>query len=122
MKRFNKYNNKKVTIDGHDFDSIGEGERYRILKLAERAGTISALELQPKYQILPTVRYDGETMRMRVYILDFRYKKGAITVVEDFKSVATSKDPVYRLKKQMFLAKYRNDVQFREVLKYNAII
>lgn len=32
-----KYNNKKITIDGIKFDSIKEGNKYKELKLLERA-------------------------------------------------------------------------------------
>lgn len=34
-----KYNNKKIIIDGIQFDSIKEGNRYKELKLLERART-----------------------------------------------------------------------------------
>lgn len=33
----NKYKNKKITIDGHNFDSLKEAKRYQELKLLERA-------------------------------------------------------------------------------------
>ena len=39
MFRYNKYNNKKVEYDGHVFDSIREMNRYKQLKLLERART-----------------------------------------------------------------------------------
>lgn len=43
----NKYRNKKVQVDMYVFDSIRESQRYKELKLLERAGTITDLELQP---------------------------------------------------------------------------
>lgn len=39
MFRYNKYNNKKVEVDGIKFDSIKEATRYKQLKLLERART-----------------------------------------------------------------------------------
>lgn len=41
-----KYKNKKITLDGITFDSRKEANRYRELKLLERAGEIHTLELQ----------------------------------------------------------------------------
>ena len=48
----NKYRNKKVIVDDYIFDSIQESRRYKELKLLERAGTITDLELQPRFLIL----------------------------------------------------------------------
>lgn len=39
----NKYRNKKVIVDGEEFDSKKEGNRYKELRLLERAGEISNL-------------------------------------------------------------------------------
>lgn len=36
----NKYRNKKVIVDEKEFDSKREGNRYKELKLLERAGEI----------------------------------------------------------------------------------
>ena len=46
---YNKYSNKKVTIDGFKFDSKKEAKRYSELKLLLRANKITDLILQPKY-------------------------------------------------------------------------
>ena len=45
----NKYYNQKITIDGHEFPSKKEGNRYLELKLLQKAGEISNLELQPRF-------------------------------------------------------------------------
>ena len=48
-----KYKNKKVTIDGYVFDSKKEAKRYTELKLLERSGKISNLNLQVEYELIP---------------------------------------------------------------------
>jgi hypothetical protein len=45
MKR-QKYNAKRVTVDGITFDSIAESKRWCELKLLEKAGEIRNLERQ----------------------------------------------------------------------------
>ena len=47
-KGYSKYRNKKTELDGIAFDSKREAERYAELKLLERAGEISYLQLQPE--------------------------------------------------------------------------
>lgn len=110
---YNKYGNKKVKVDGHTFDSQKEARRYKELKLLERAGKIKDLELQPMFELIPTIRTETETLRKTVYKADFRYvdTKTKGVVVEDVKGFKTD---VYKLKKKMLLHKYK-DVDFREV-------
>ena len=110
---YNKYGNKKVIVDGHTFDSMKEARRYGELKLMVRAGVIKDLELQPAFELIPTIRTETETLRKTVYKADFRYidmKTGGV-VVEDVKGYKTD---VYKLKKKMLLHKYP-DINFREV-------
>lgn len=102
-----------MIVDGHPFDSKREARRYKELKLMERAGAIKDLELQPKFELIPTIRIESETLRKTVYKADFRYtdtKTGGV-VVEDVKGFKTD---VYKLKKKMLLHKYK-DIDFREV-------
>ena len=47
-----KYGNTPVTIDGIRFDSKAEGKFYCELKLREKAGEVSAVELQRRLAIL----------------------------------------------------------------------
>ena len=46
-----KYGNRFTIVDGIRFDSRAEADRYRVLRLRERAGEISELELQPHRMI-----------------------------------------------------------------------
>lgn len=110
---YNKYGNKKIIVDGHKFDSQKEARRYKELKLMERAGVIKDLELQPKFELIPTIRTETETLRKTVYKADFKYFDVKVDheVVEDVKGFKTD---VYKLKKKMLLHKYQ-ELDFREV-------
>ena len=69
----NKYRNKKVIVDGEEFDSKKEGNRYKELRLLERAGEISNLELQPKFLLQDSFKKNGKAYRKIEYIADFLY-------------------------------------------------
>jgi hypothetical protein len=101
--RRNKYRNKKTVIDNITFDSRKEALRYKDLNMLSRAGIISDLELQPKFEIIPAINWNGKRLQARYYIADFRYKQNGITIVEDVKGMKTS---VYTLKRQLFLIRY----------------
>ena len=109
-----KYNNIKTVVDGHKFDSLKESRRYSELKIMEKAGLITNLALQPKFEIIPAVKWNGKTYRKRSYLADFIYKEDNVVIVEDVKSFITKKNPVYTLKRQLFLIKYPKYV-FKEV-------
>lgn len=82
------------TIDNIVFDSKREAARYAELKLAERAGLITHLELQPEYK----VRINGHLFCTARF--DFRYWQKGEQIVEDVKSSGTAKDAAYRLRKR----------------------
>ena len=87
-----------MTIDGHRFDSQAEGARYRTLKLLERAGEITGLELQPVFVLAPGVLVPGEKRKRPAlrYVADFAYTDtDGRRVVLDVKGVQT---PVFRMK------------------------
>ncbi len=102
---YRKYKNKKVIIDGIKFDSLKEGKRYKELKLLERAGFIKNLELQKSFELQPSFKKNGKTIRKIVYIADFVYfdTKQGKTIIEDTKGFRTD---VYTLKKKIFEYKY----------------
>jgi hypothetical protein len=90
----------KVTVDGIEFDSKKEARRYEELKLLQRAGKISDLELQKEFLLIPTQyekfpRYGKTGIRLRdgercverscVYVADFAYMKDGLQIVEDVK-------------------------------------
>ena len=93
----NKYGAKKITApDGTVFDSRKEYNRWCSLRLLERAGKISDLKRQVKYELIP--KQDGE--RACTYIADFVYCQDGKTVVEDCKGYRTD---AYKIKKKLML-------------------
>ena len=114
MARQNKYNAKKRTIDGHNFPSKREAERYCELKLLLKAGEIRILVLQPRFLLQDKfVDKQGNTHRKIEYVADFLYiDKEGRNVVEDVKGVLTE---VYKIKKKMFLKIYDEQYDFREI-------
>lgn len=105
-----KYRNKKT--DG--FDSKKEAARFQELRLLQRAGEITDLECQPKYELQPAFTRMGEKHRAITYTADFRYiDKEGIEIVEDVKSPVTMTQ-VYRIKKKLLLFKFE-DFVFKEM-------
>lgn len=95
----NKYGNIKTkTSDGIKHDSRKEANRWCELKLLERAGKITDLQRQVKYELIP--KQDGE--RACYYVADFVYHDVDANkkVVEDTKGVKTE---VYKIKKKLML-------------------
>jgi hypothetical protein len=89
---YSKFKAVKTVLDGITFASKKEAKRYTELKLLERAGEISRLELQPRYDII----ING--VKVCTYVADFSYFDKSSRVVEDVKGMKT---PVYRLKKKL---------------------
>ena len=100
-----KYRSKKIIIDGISFDSKREGNRYLELKLLERAGKIKDLELQHQYELQPSFKKNGKTIRAITYVADFTYfdLERMRIVVEDVKGFKTD---VYMLKRKLFEYKF----------------
>lgn len=112
----NKYRNTKIEIDGITFDSKKEGLRYKELKLLERAGLITDLKLQTSFELQPSFKKNGKTIRAITYKADFDYlTKDGRHILEDIKSPATAKDKTYIIKKKMLMYKYPN-IEFREII------
>ena len=114
----NKFFNRKTEADGILFDSAREAARYKVLKEMQKRGEITALELQPKYELLPKFYYRGQCVRKVVYIADFAYlTKNGQKVIEDVKGFLT-KD--YKIKKKLLLSRLAasgEDVIFKEIFR-----
>lgn len=95
----NKYRNKKVIVDGKEFDSKKEGNRYKELRLLERVGEISNLELQPRFLLQDKFKKNGKTYRKIEYVADFKYIENGKKIVEDVKGIQTD---VFKLKHKIF--------------------
>jgi len=107
--RKNKYNNKRLTIEGVTFDSKREYTRWCTLQLLERSGEIQDLQRQVKFDLIPTLKHNGETLRKITYSADFTYTEKGIKIIEDSKGFATD---VFKLKLRMMLIKY-HEYEFR---------
>lgn len=100
MRYPSKYHNIRVETPEGKFDSKREAERYYELKLMERAGLISGLARQVRYELIPKV---GD-QRPTYYYADFVYRdKDGCDVVEDVKGTKTE---VYKIKKKLMLWRY----------------
>jgi hypothetical protein len=107
MDMANKYGNiKTVTSDGIRHDSIKEANRWCELQLLLKAGYITDLQRQVKFELLP--KQEGE--RAVYYIADFVYTENGIKIVEDVKGMKTKE---YRLKKKMML--YFHGIKIKEI-------
>ena len=121
-----KYGNKKITVDGVTFDSKKEYMRWCELCLLEKAGQITCLRRQVKYELIPAQyeeyeRYSEKTgKRLKnglrcvekecSYIADHVYKQDGKTIVEDTKGVRTE---TYIIKRKMML--YFHGIRIMEV-------
>jgi hypothetical protein len=108
----NKFGAKKIIdpITGEAFDSHKEYRQWRILRLLEKAGKISDLQRQVKFELIPSQRKEshevykagpqkglpkpGDVIEKPVtYIADFVYMENGKKVVEDTKGC--KKGPAY---------------------------
>lgn len=96
-----KYKNRFVRIDGHLFHSQKEAKWWLFLKEREDRGEITCLRKQVRYEIYRTK--DGKP---RHYIADFVFEEEAKERVVDVKSSFTAKDPVFKIKKELFECKH----------------
>ena len=80
----NKFNAQvTITDDGKKFPSRKEANEYLALRLLERAGVISRLELQPKFVLQRANKKKG--VKQVKYTPDFKYldnQTGRVTIIE----------------------------------------
>lgn len=101
----NKYKNKKVNAYGKTWDSKKELKRYEELLKMQDKGQITSLFIQQKFELQPSFKLNGKTVRAISYIADFVYYDNAKQewVTEDTKGMRTKE---YLLKKKMFMYRY----------------
>ena len=99
-----KYNNRKVEIDGHKFDSKLEAQYYEFLKRKKATGKIKDFSLQPRYTLQETFKRDDKTYRSITYIADFEvlHNDGSTQVI-DVKGMMTD---VFKIKAKLFTKLY----------------
>ena len=107
-----KYHNKKVGYNGEYFDSLKEYRRFCELSLLEKAGEITDLKRQVKFELIPaqyepgTIGARGGVKRGKLlerevsYIADFVYTHREKQVVEDTKGFRTAD---YIIKRKLML-------------------
>jgi predicted nuclease of restriction endonuclease-like RecB superfamily len=93
-----KYNNKRIKIDGHVFDSIRESKYYEELKLRLAAKDILGFCVQPKFILADNVSYKP----------DFIVFEKDKTRVIDIKGVETQ---VFKIKKKLFEEKFNLKIE-----------
>lgn len=103
----NKYHNKWVEVDGIKFPSIKEAERWKTLRLMERAGEIVGLNRQVRIEIIPKTKL----YRACFYVCDYVYfdKRIGKTVYEDVKGMKTKE---YLLKRKLLY--WRHGIEILE--------
>lgn len=117
-----KYSNKRLMVGGVVFDSRKEYQRYCELRMLERAGYISNLQRQVKYELIPAQREPdiigkrggvkkGKLLEKECsYYADFVYMQGSTLVVEDAKGCKTKE---YIIKRKLML--YIHGIRIKEV-------
>lgn len=122
----NKFNAKKVVVDGQTFDSKKEAKRYtQLVKLVD-TGVIKNLCRQIEYPLIPVQREpdiitatgkrkSGRVLERKVsYVADFVYEKDGQTVVEDVKGYRGGRAyDVFVIKRKLMLEKY--GIQVKEI-------
>lgn len=130
-----KYRSRKVTVGGITFDSKREYNRWCELCLLQKAGKITDLDRQVKFELIPAQTrtvVTGEKYKRNnlargiragdpktkevcleqacVYIADFVYRVDGRQIVEDAKGVKTE---AYKIKRKLMLLVY--GIQIKEV-------
>jgi hypothetical protein len=79
-----KYGSKKVTIDGHTFDSKAEAKYYEQLKWLKQAKQITDFKLQPRYLLQEAFSKNGKHFRKIEYVADFEvhHLDGSVEVID----------------------------------------
>lgn len=105
---YSKYRNVKT----NGYSSRKESKHATDLKLLQRAGLISDLREQVKYELIPNQKdKDGKVIeRACSYIADFVYTENGNTVVVDTKGMRTTE---YIIKRKLML--YVHGIRIKEV-------
>ena len=112
-KRRSKFNNRRVKIQGHWFDSQKEGNRFLVLMQDLKEGRIRNLELQVPFNL------EVNGVHICKYVADFVYEREVdwsdekpcmkvwVRIVNDAKGYKTR---VYKIKKALMKACHGIDI------------
>lgn len=93
---------QKIVVNGIEFDSKVEHDRYLELLIMERTGVISELECHPAWELIPAQKVPGKrAFRGHKYTADFKYIKDGKLIVEDVKSVRTREERDYIINRKL---------------------
>lgn len=101
-----KFKNRFVRIDGHLFHSQKEAKWWLFLRHREELKEICGLQKQVRYEI-----YRTKEGKPRHYIADFVFQDADGEHIVDIKSNFTAKDPVFKIKKELFECKYEKNLE-----------
>ncbi len=100
-------------------DSIKERRWYLYFQRLLQEEQIRNFKWQVAFELIPTVKHNGETLRKKRYTADFLFIANTtvvldkyavilpgITAIVEIKSPATSKDQIYRLRRHLFISKH----------------
>lgn len=110
-----KYNAKKAEFNGVTYDSKKEMNRHRELLLLEKAGAITDLQRQVKFELIPSQRINGRVVeRPCSYVADFVYIQNGEKIVEDVKGYKKGTAyAVFTIKRKLLL--YMHGIRIKEV-------
>ena len=127
-EKFQKYNNTKIEYNGIKFDSKKEMQRYLVLKDAENNGVISDLQLQVRYELIPSIKEEytehlktkdkvkTRTLQLPItYTCDFQYIKNGELVIEDVKASPKMLPKEFVLKEKLLFWRY--GIKIRKIYK-----
>jgi len=116
-------------VGGITFDSKKEARRYQELYFQQRAGEISDLELQRRFELIPAqyetyARYGKKGQRLKdgqrciekavFYVADFTYQKDGQMIVEDVKGYKGSTAyALFAMKRKLML--YIHGIRIKEI-------
>lgn len=100
-----KYNAKKIEIDGLKFDSQAEARYYYDLK----AKGITNFKTQESFTILDTLKMNGKTRKKRVYTPDFTFYDGQNQLIKvvDVKGGSATLTEASSLRMRIFIDRYK---------------
>lgn len=111
-----KYNNKKVFVDGIQFDSKAEATYYEQLKWMKEHKQIKDFELQPTFLLQEGFKKNGKTFRKMEYIADFKVinNDGTIEII-DIKGGPLTE--AFKIKRKLFERKYLHTLTLLKYVK-----
>lgn len=111
-RSYSKYKNQRTQYKGISFDSKKECEYYIYLENLEAQGAISELKRQVKFELQPSFKHNGKTIRAINYVADFTFydQQGKFHIV-DAKGSKDTLTETFKIKSKMFLYKYGTEIE-----------